>query len=201
MRRIRGEPKSRVPPSQSITLKKTGVRKMPKRVTPSMPLNTAVPRVRRISAPAPRAINSGSDAEDERRRGHDDRPQAELAGRQGGLASRRAFLALVLGELHDEDGILAGQPHQHHEADLREDVDVGRAAARHATWARAAGIAETPTIAHSRHMGTTRITAKGSDQLSYCAASTRKTINTATAKMAIAVLPACTSKKAISVHS
>ncbi len=43
-------------------------------------------------------------------------------------------------------------------------------------------------------MGTTRITAKGSDQLSYFAASTRKTINTATAKTTIAVLPACISK-------
>ncbi len=50
-------------------------------------------------------------------------------------------------------------------------------------------------------MGTTRITASGSDQLSYWAASTRNTITTARAKMAIAVLPACTSKNAISVHS
>ena len=30
-------------------------------------------------------------------------------------------------------------------------------------------------IALNRHMGTTRITASGSDQLSYCAASTRNT--------------------------
>ena len=33
--------------------RRPGVRKMPKRVTPNMPLKTAVPRVRRISAPAP----------------------------------------------------------------------------------------------------------------------------------------------------
>jgi hypothetical protein len=39
-------------------------------------------------------------------------------------------------------------------------------------------------------MGTTRITAKGSDQLSYCAARTRKTITTAKPKMIMAVFPA-----------
>ena len=31
---------------------------------------------------------------------------------------------LVLGELDNQDGVLAGQADQHHEADLREDVDV-----------------------------------------------------------------------------
>ncbi len=33
---------------------------MPKKVTPNMPLKTAVPRVRRISAPAPTATTSGT---------------------------------------------------------------------------------------------------------------------------------------------
>jgi len=33
---------------------------MPKSVTPSMPANTAVPSVRRISAPAPSEITSGT---------------------------------------------------------------------------------------------------------------------------------------------
>ena len=42
-----------------MTEKKTGVRKMPNRVTPSMPLNTAIPSDRRISAPAPAATASG----------------------------------------------------------------------------------------------------------------------------------------------
>jgi hypothetical protein len=50
-------------------------------------------------------------------------------------------------------------------------------------------------------MGTTRITARGSDQLSYCAASTRKTNTTARAKKNIAVLPAWSWRKARSVHS
>src|SRR5262249_19610374 len=44
---------SRVSMNHSTTLKKTGVRKIPNRVTPSMPLKTATPSVRRISAPAP----------------------------------------------------------------------------------------------------------------------------------------------------
>ena len=52
----------------------------------------------------------------------------------------------------------------------------------------------TPAIALKRHIGTTRITASGSDQLSYCAASTRKTITTAKPKMIMAVLPACSSR-------
>ena len=42
----------------------------------------------------------------------------------------------------------------------------------------------------SKHIGTTRITASGSDQLSYCAASTRNTKTTASAKKYMAVLPA-----------
>ena len=56
-------------------------------------------------------------------------------------------------------------------------------------------------MALSRHIGTTRITASGSDQLSYWAASTRNTITTAKPKMIIAVLPAISSRYAISVHS
>ena len=50
----------RLAQSQSTTKKNTGVRKMPNDVTPSMPLKTAVPRVRRISAPAPLARRSGT---------------------------------------------------------------------------------------------------------------------------------------------
>ena len=38
--------------------------------------------------------------------------------------ARRAALALRLGELDDQDRVLAGQAHQHDEADLGEDVDV-----------------------------------------------------------------------------
>ncbi len=47
----------------------------------------------------------------------------------------------------------------------------------------------TPAIEQSRHMGTTRITASGSDQLSYCAAKTRNTRTTARTNTQMAVLP------------
>src|SRR5262249_58201659 len=59
----------------------------------------------------------------------------------------------------------------------------------------------TPATEHSRHIGTTRITARGSDQLSYCAASTRKTSTTARKNTHMAVLPACNWSSASSVHS
>ena len=78
-------------------------------------------------------------------------------------ASARA--RACLGELDDQDGVLAGQADEHDEADLREDVDVRVCGHRH----------QTPTIEPSRHIGTTRMTAKGSVQLSYWAASTRNT--------------------------
>ena len=43
-----------------MTAKKMGVRKTPKRVTPSIPLKTVIPRVRLISAPAPCERISGT---------------------------------------------------------------------------------------------------------------------------------------------
>ena len=64
------------------------------------------------------------DAQDEGEGGHYDRPQPQLAGGQRRLAAGKAFFSLPLGELHDQDRILARQAQQDHEADLREDVDV-----------------------------------------------------------------------------
>jgi hypothetical protein len=49
---------------------------------------------------------------------------------------------------------------------------------------------QTPAMALSRHMGTIRIIASGSTQLSYCAASTKKTNSTQMGKMKSATLPA-----------
>ena len=147
--------------NQRTTEKNTGVRKMPNRVTPNMPAKTAVPSERRISAPAPAAKYGGTMWMKHERR-HDDRPQPHPGGLHGGVEPGRAFLLAVAGELDDQDGVLAGQADQHHEADLHEDVDV-HAADRDAGQA------------HSRHIGTTRITASGSDQLSYRPASTKKT--------------------------
>ena len=192
-------------------MKNTGVRKMPNSVTPNMPLKTAVPSVRRISAPAPWAINSGNTPRMKAKEVITIGRRRSLQASRAASRPRRAALAAVLGELHDQDRVLAGQPDQHHEADLGEDIDVhlgvGSADARGnrcparripaelvASDCKPAGTAVTPTTALSRHMGTTRITASGSDQLSYWAASTRNTMTTARPKMIMAVLPACNSR-------
>ena len=110
---------------------------------------------------------------------------SSVASRRGTPASR-----CCLGELDDQDRVLAGQADQHDEADLREDVDVHP---RHD--------ARRPSE-QSRHIGTTRITASGSDQLSYWAASTRNT--STTARSEDAAWPCCRSGaagRASSVHS
>ncbi len=57
--RVAAAVNSRVSLKPMITEKKTGVRKIPKTVTPSMPLNTAIPSDRRISEPAPAATARG----------------------------------------------------------------------------------------------------------------------------------------------
>ena len=89
-----------------------------------MPPNTAVPSERRISAPAPSAITSGTTpkmkANEVIRIGRSrSRHASSVASRRGTPASW-----LLLGELDDQDRVLAGQADQHHEADLREDAHV-----------------------------------------------------------------------------
>ena len=59
----------------------------------------------------------------------------------------------------------------------------------------------TPTTEQSKHSGTTRITASGSDQLSYSAARARKTHATASAKTYSVVSPARICMNISSVHS
>ena len=144
---------------------------MPKSVTPSMPANTASPSARRISAPAPSAITSGTtpkmNANEVIRIGRSRSRTASTAASAPAIAG----LLPLLGELDDQDGVLARQPDQHHEADLREDGDCPCPADVHADDRE-----------QSRHIGTTRMTASGSVQLSYWAASTRNTNTTARAK-------------------
>ena len=60
---------------------------------------------------------------------------------------------------------------------------------------------QTPAMALSRHMGTIKIIASGSDQLSYWAARVRKTNSTQSGKIKTAVLPARISCRVNSVHS
>ena len=97
---------------------------MPKRVTPSIPANTAMPSDRRISAPAPVATTRGTTP-------RMNANQVIRIGRKrsftaSSVASQRrnARLLLLLGKFDNQDRILAGQADQHHEADLREDRDL-----------------------------------------------------------------------------
>ena len=63
-------------------------------------------------------------AHDECDRGHQDRTQAQPAGFDRRLQRRAAFEFQFPGKFDDQDGVLAGQPDQHHQADLREDIVV-----------------------------------------------------------------------------
>ena len=62
-------------------------------------------------------------------------------------------------------------------------------------------VSHTPAMAQSSDIGTIRMIASGSDQLSYCAASTRNTSSTHSGKTKIAVLPASCCWYVRSVHS
>ena len=80
----------------------------------------------RLAAPAPEATTSGSEprmnANDVIKIG---RKRSRAASRAASRISTPA-LATLLGELHDEDRVLAGQTDQQGQADLRVDV-VGHA--------------------------------------------------------------------------
>ena len=137
-----------------------------------MPQNTAVPSAWRISAPGPVAITSGTTprmkAKDVIRIGRSRRRQASTAASNGLVP---VVVLGLLGELDDQDRVLGREADQHDEADLREDVVVHAAQPARRT------------SADSTPIGTIRMMASGSDQLSYCAASTRKTNSTTSAKM------------------
>jgi hypothetical protein len=68
--------------------------------------------------------HQGNDAENEGEGRHQDRTEPEPRRLHRGLDDAPSFLALVLGELDDEDGVFRRQPDQHHEADLRIDVNL-----------------------------------------------------------------------------
>jgi hypothetical protein len=158
-------------------LKNIGVRKMPNSVTPSIPLNTAVPSERRISAPAPVAITSGTTprmkANDVIKIGRSrSRTASSVAWWRGAPSSRFAFAnsTIRIAFLH-----------------ARPTSTIRPICTKMST---ALCVSSTPPTEQSRHSGTTRITASGIDQLSYSAARARNTNTTASPKTYIAVLPA-----------
>ncbi len=110
----------------TLTAKKTGVRKTPNAVTPSIPPRTAAPApLRRISAPAPFA---------KRQRYHAQRMNAtdiiaigrkrELCALQNRRCAFFAFLVARPSRTPQSESLLDAQTDQHHEANLREDVHV-----------------------------------------------------------------------------
>src|SRR5262249_41998388 len=107
-----------------INEKKTGVKIRPKKVTPSIPKKTAVPRAWSISAPAPFAITSGNTprmkAKEVIRIGR--KPQPGRLGRR--LQSPATGLHLLSRKLNNQNRILTGKADQHDESDLRENIVV-----------------------------------------------------------------------------
>ena len=119
-----------------------------------MPPNTAVPSERRAAELAPVAITSGSHAQDERERRHQNRPQPQVRRFDRRIADRLACSWLSARELHDQNRVLRRQADQRHDADLR--VDVVRDTTRRQTAASAPNMPS----------GSANSTANGIDQLS-----------------------------------
>jgi hypothetical protein len=142
-----------------------------------MPLKTAAPSDRRISAPAPSAMTSGTTprmkANDVIRIGRSRSRHASVVASRSGLPSWdscRANSTMRMAFLHARPTSTT-KP-------ICTKMFIGRR------------LTNTPAREQSKHMGTTRMTASGSAQLSYRAARARKTTTTASANTYMAVLPA-----------
>ena len=120
--------------------------------------------------PGARGDHQRHHAEDEGERGHQDRPQPQ-PGRFQRRLERGLALARAVAWRTRRSGSRSCTP--------ARPARPGRSARR---CSRPDACSSTPTTEQSRHIGTTRITASGSDQLSYSAASARKTHTTASAK-------------------
>ena len=91
-------------------------------VSPIMPPMMPVPIEWRALAPAPVAMASGKHSEDERERGHDDRPQPLLAGLDRRVHDREPLLAQIDREGDPQDRVLRPEADQHQQADLEVDI-------------------------------------------------------------------------------
>ena len=135
-----------------------------------MPKKTAVPMDTRISAPAPWESMSGMtpnvNAKEVIRIGRSRRREASMAA----SVRFRPASCNCLANSTMRMAFLQANP-----ISTTSPIWVKRLLSRPRS--------QTPKIAKSRHIGTMRMMASGSDQLSYCAASTRNIISTQSGKM------------------
>ena len=61
-------------------------------------------------------------AQDEGKRGHQNRPQAQPGAFERGVRQRLSFFEFVLGELDDQNRVLRRQADEHHQPDLRVNI-------------------------------------------------------------------------------
>ena len=147
------------------TTKNSGMKNMPSSVPTTMPPSTPVPIARLRAGTRASGDRQRQHAEAERQRSHQDRSQAIAHGLHGGVDQLHAAFEVGLGELDDQDRVLAGQ------ADRRAASPPGsrrRAPCPAACWRapRRGCPAARPAARRS-----------GSVQLSYSAARHRNTIS------------------------
>ena len=143
----------------------------------------------RISAPAPLRDHQGHHAQDEGEGGHQDRPQTGAGRFHRGVEPAHP-LVLAPAWRTRRSGSRSWRP--------------GRPARRSRPapgYRPPCPGSASPVTAASRHIGTIRITASGSVQLSYCAASSRKTKTTDSRRRSARCRPPDVSWNASSVHS
>ena len=166
------------------------MKKIPNTVTPSIPENTAVPKACRISAPAPVPSTSGTTP---RMKASD----VIRIGRSRSFAASSTASAAVapascrcLANSTIRIAFLAARPIR-----TTRPICVKMLLSRPAS--------QTPAIAAKRHIGTIRMIASGSAQLSYWAAKTKNTNTVPSANTSVAVLPAkiCWSESSVQAMS
>ena len=93
-----------------------------RKVETIIPPKTVVPTEFRPARPGAGGEYQGQDAEDEGDGGHQDGAQPEARRLHGGLEQSHALGLQLLGELDDQNGVLAGEADQHDQTDLAVDV-------------------------------------------------------------------------------
>ncbi len=110
-----------------MTTYSTGMKMMERTVEATMPPATVVPMELRPAAPAPVARARGSTPRMKAQRSHENGPQADARRLHRGVHDGEAAFAQLLGELHDQDGVLGREADEQDQAHLAEDI-VGEAA-------------------------------------------------------------------------